>query len=802
MRVAEDAFVQADQGFQRIEDLGIERVVFATRLSYDDPHWYANIGYYCDDRDKKAYAGNGKPDQSKLYLLDVRSREVRVLFDAEGGGVRDPAVHYDGRTVLFAYRSAGCDWYNLYEIQADGSGLRQVTRGPWDDYEAAYLPDGDIVFVSTRSQRWVGCWKTQVGTLFRCNRRGGDIRPISYNLEHDNTPAVLPDGRIVFTRWEYVDRSQVGYHQLWTMSPDGANVATYFGNQQHYPLFIDAKPIPGTEELLLIDSPGHGRSDHRGFVCTIAAKYGPDDERGYHRITPRPTFNDPAPIDSDNFVVASGKRILIGNRSGDLAPVVTYKGEANVHEPVLLRERPRERILAEQTDDTQPTGRMVLTDIYEGRNMEGIERGQIKKLLVLEALPKPVNFSGGMDLTSWLGTFMLERVLGTVPVEADGSAYFEVPAGRTVFFVALDANDMSVKRMQSFTNVVPGETLGCVGCHEHRVRTPDTKIARNLAATQRPASNIKPFAGMPDVLDFRRDVQPVLDEHCVRCHSYERPEGGLVLTDDLGPRWSISYFTLLASEQVADGRNGLGNQKPRTIGSCASGLMEKISGSHYDVTVSGDQWRTVWMWIESGAPYAGTYAALRNQQDQQGEGPLHAGLWSPVLNQRCRKCHAAGKEAPALPSHLSEEQRRRMRKTMHIAPHERIVQDTDSRFSAHVLLNMSRPELTPLLLAPLAEEAGGWGTCLDRFESKDDPDYKRLFEDLHKGAGRLRENPIYGTAGFKPNHQYVREMKRFGVLEADFDARSDAIDWFRTDQEYWEQFWYEPQREEPWPYLR
>jgi hypothetical protein len=110
--------------------------------------------------------------------------------------------------------------------------------------------------------------------------------------------------------------------------------------------------------------------------------------------------------------------------------------------PVYVR--PREKILADRTNPNQPTGRMILADVYSGRNMEGIRPGQIKKLLVLEALPKPVNFSGGMDLTSWLGTFMLERVLGTVPVEEDGSAYFEVPAGRTVLFVALDENDMSV----------------------------------------------------------------------------------------------------------------------------------------------------------------------------------------------------------------------------------------------------------------------------------------------------------------------------------------------------------------------
>ena len=211
--------VRINGDLDRLARLGVEHVVFTTRLPYDDGHWYANIAYYCDEENRKAYAGNGKPDESKLYRLDVATSRVEVLLDAKGGSVRDPHVHYDGRTILFSYRPAGTEYYNLFEIQSDGTGLRRVTNVPFDDYEAVYLPDDDIVFVSTRSQRWVGCWMTQVGTLFRCNRNGSDLRPLSFNIEHDNTPTILPDGRILYMRWEYVDRSQVGYHQLWTMNP-------------------------------------------------------------------------------------------------------------------------------------------------------------------------------------------------------------------------------------------------------------------------------------------------------------------------------------------------------------------------------------------------------------------------------------------------------------------------------------------------------------------------------------------------------------------------------------------------------
>ena len=790
------------QGLQRLGQLGIDQAIFTTRLSYDDGHWYANIGYYCDDENKKAYSGNGKPDESMLYVLDVAEGQVRILFDGKGGSVRDPQLHYDGRTVLFSFRRPDSDYYNLCEMQIDGSGLRRITDAPFDDFEATYLPNDDIVFISTRSKRWVGCWMTQVGTLFRCDRDGRNVRPLSVNLEHDNTPAILPDGRILYTRWEYVDRSQVGYHHLWTMNPNGTNVVAYFGNQAHYPLYIEPEPIPGTDKLLLIDSPGHGRTDHRGYVCTMEAKYGPDDMRGYRRITPKPQFNDPAPIGTDHFIVASFKGLFLGTHAGELVPVLTYEGQANIHEPIPVMRRPRERIIAERGDDNEPTGRIVLANVYSGRNMEGIEPGEIKELLVLEALPKPVNFSGGMDLTSWLGTFMLERVLGTVPVEEDGSAYFDVPAGRPVLFVALDGDGMSVKRMQSFTNVMPGETLGCVGCHEQRMQSPVASAGGNtLMALKREPSEIKSFAGLPDVIDFRKHIQPILDEHCIKCHSFQDRQGQISLTEDLGYCWSMAYYTLLATGQVADGRNGYGNQKPRTIGSSASKLMRKIDGSHYDVTVTPDQWRTVWMWLESGAPYAGTYAALRNAEDQHRDNMTWAVFATPGMNQRCRTCHRPDGEAPQLPLTMKEEERRELVKELGMAPHERIVQKDDFRFSGHILLNLSRPELSPLLLGPLPKAAGGWGTCPSAFTGRDDIAYKILLAAIEREKKRLENVPRFGTSGFKPNKQYVREMKRFGVLPAEFDLSRDPIDVFETDQQYWKQFWYRPKSEAKWAYL-
>lgn len=778
----------------------LEHIVFCTRLPYDDPHWYANIGYYCDDANQKAYAGNGNPDAGQLRRLNLRTGAADVLFDAQGGSVRDPQVHYDGERILFSYRRAQTDFYHLYEINRDGTGLRQITDGPFDDIEAAYLPDGDIVFISTRCRRWVNCWMTQVGTIHRCGPDGRNIRPISANTEHDNTPWVLPDGRILYTRWEYVDRSQVEFHHLWAMSPDGTGQAVYYGNQRPHIVMIDAKPIPGTTEVLACFSPGHGVTDHAGIATIVSPDLGPDEPAFARALHRGRLIRDPYPLSSDLFMAARDTEIILLNRAGQLQVVHAHKGPGQVHEPRPLAGRPRETVLVPRAHPSDDKGLLVLANVYQGRNMAGVQRGDIRRLLVLESLPKPVNFSGGPDLTSWLGTFTLQRVLGTVPVEADGSASFYVPAHRQIFFVALDEKDLSVKRMQSFTSVMPGEVLGCTGCHEPRTLTPEHQTPHGLQALRRAPSEIEPFASYPDVLDFARDIQPILDRHCVSCHGYERREGGVLLGGDLGPTWSHAYFSLLAWQQVADGRNGLGNQPPRSLGSSASALLKKVDGSHHDVRASDAEWRTLWLWIESGAPYAGSYAGLRNAEDQKREGQAMGRVFagaSAVLGQRCASCHTSTNIADAKPKTLPFEakvEERRKQAGRPTAEYERIVFENDpiARYSVHVLLNFSRPERSLLLLAPLAKDAGGFGTCGYAFAGTEDPEYQALLAAIRQGKAAFDLKPRYATEGFQPNAQYVRELKRFGVLPDSFDPAVTRLDAFASDQAYWRALWPQP----------
>ena len=759
-----------------------EEIIFAERVSGTD-HWYVNFGYYCTQPDRMGF-GRG----ARLCRLNLRTGELRVLLEDPNGGIRDPQLHYDGKKILFAYRPGNEKAYHLYEINVDGTGLVQLTDGPDDDIEPTYVPDGGIVFCSSRCRRVVNCWLTRVATLYRCEGDGSRIRPLSSNNDHDNTPWVLPDGRLVYMRWEYVDRSQVHFHHLWTANPDGTGQMVLYGNERGGTAMLDAKPVPGTSLIVASFSPGHGRPEHMGYVTLVDPRGGPDVEATVHRVSDR-MFRDPYPISSDYFLVADQAGIHVMNARGEtelVYPTPKDGRRLECHEPRPLRSRPREPVIAPRVDPAEATGRLVLADVYRGRNMEGVRRGDIKKLLVFEQLPKPVNFSGGQDPLSIGGTFTLARVLGTVPVESDGSAYLELPALRSLFFVALDANDRSVKRMQSFVTLQPGETVGCAGCHEQRSLTPRFRL--DSLALRRPPSRPEPIPDVPDVLDFPRDIQPILDRHCARCHNPSDYAGRVDLTGSHTPVFTTSYWTITKRGLVADGRNRpYSQQKPRSIGSSASRLLQLMEGDHYGARPSPREFTTVRLWIESGAPYPGTYAAL-------GSGAYPVEFPLDMMQRRCGACHDV---RPIKNPHIHY-----VAFKGHFGPKGGKVPDYLSSAPWQWPLvpqsrcNLDDPADSILLKAPLAKSAGGLGLCRGTvFRSTSDPDYQKLLTAISKASAELQRFKRFDMPGFRPNAVYIREMQRFGFLPPDLSDEA-PIDVYATDRAYWRSFWFVPRSRE------
>ncbi len=800
-------------------------IVFAVRQPMG-PHWYENFGHSIVDPDKKIYGSLGR-----LCKWNMDTGELTVLLDDPEGAVRDPQVHYDGQRILFSYRPGGTHHYNLYEISADGTGLKQLTDGPFDDIEPSYLPDGGIIFCSSRCNRFVPCWYTQVAILYRCDGDGGNLRPLSSNIENDNTPWGLGDGRILYTRWEYVDRSREDFHHLWVMNPDGTGQMVFYGNSLPGDVYLDAKPIPGTDKVVMVNSPRHGRREHEGRIALLDTGLGPNVPEAQRIIHPGTNFRDPYPLSENSFLVAQEDRLLLMSSTGDVEeifrlPQELAAGGAWLHEPRPLRPRPREPVLPSRVDGSEPAGRIVVADVYRGRSMEGVRRGAITQLLILENLPKPVNYGGSMDPVSYGGSYTLNRVLGTVPVERDGSVYAEVPPLRSLQLVALDENDLSVKRMLSFLTVMPGEVSTCTGCHERRTEPPPYALSPRLLALQRPPSKIRPVPDAPEVFDYPRDIQPIWDRHCLECHDVDKYAGRVLLTGDHGPMFTHSYFTLAARLQFADGRDlARGDYPPYTIGSTASPLMDKVDGSHHSVRLSDRELRMVKLWIDAAATFPGTYAALGSGMIgsyaaiQYGTKPLpDYSNWptqskaQEVVRRRCASCHNDTRSLPTSPAddlglrlhHLVYGEGRPRYWTppwlaadrddpWRVGSLEWMREHADPRlqFSRHILYNLSRPEQSLLLLAPLSDSASGYGICGPVFSSRADEDFRTMLAGIQEMKEHLESIGRFSMPGFRPEPEYVREMQRYGILPPDLRTR-DSIDVYQTDQLYWQSFWHKP----------
>ena len=604
----------------------------------------------------------------------------------------------------------------------------------------------------------------------------------------------------------YVDGNQMAFHHLWITSPDGLRQTVYYGNQHPGITMIDAKPIPGSRKIVASFSPGHGLREHDGTLTIVDPRNGPDELNSAQPVSSGPSCRDPWAFSENAYLAASDTQLVLLDGSGATQtifelPTVDAQAGLQCHEPRPLVARPREAQLATHADGAQPTGRILVSNIYAGRNMAGVQPGEIKRLLVLETLPKPMNYTGGMEPLSYGGTFTLERILGTIPVEPDGSVYAELPALRSLFFVALDERNLSVKRMQSFLTVMPGETTGCVGCHEARTQTPPLG-SDGLLALRRPPDRIAPIEDVPDVLDFPRDVQPILDAHCVRCHDEDRREGGLSLSGDRGPIFSISYYALTAKGLVVDGRNDLGNRPPRAIGSGASRLLRLMDGSHYEARPSARERRIVRLWIDSGAAYPGTYAALGtgmigkfeivdrsirlDRSDTEWPGMK---LAMEALQRRCTSCHQNEQALPLSPSHVTGTGGWGSAFTgappwVALTPN-----DIRRRYSRHLFYNLSRPDESLLLLAPLAKSAGGLEACGPAaFADTRDPDFQLILAAIRETKGKLDEIKRFDMAGFQPRAEYVREMQRFGILPADWPAGA-PLDVYATDRQYWQSLW-------------
>lgn len=499
-----------------------------------------------------------------LLEMDGPAPKFRTLIDDPQGVIRDPDVSYDGRRVLFAWKKSDrLDDYHLYELELASGRLRQLTFGlGFADYEAAYLPDGQIVFNSTRCVQTVDCWTTEVSNLYACDGDGRLIRRLGFDQVHTNFPTVTPDGRVLYTRWEYNDRGQLFPQPLFQMNPDGTGQSEFYGNNSWFPTTIlHARAIPRTQKVLAIATGHHSRQ--MGKLVLVDPAKGRQENAGVQLVAPvRETpaekidsygqngelFQYPYPLSETEYLVAysslgwAGQEEPYNTGVKGRGPVfgvyfMTVDGrrerlasdtQVSYSQPVpLVRPAPRRR--PSSVDYAKSIGTYYLQNVYEGPGLEGIVRGTIKKVRVIGLDFRPA-FVGGNANDGPAGSAMVSTpvaacngswdpkiVLGEVDVREDGSALFAVPARTPLYFQAIDDHGHAVQTMRSWSTLQPGEMASCVGCHESKNSAPPP-YTRSIAMRSHP-QDLQPFYGPPRGFSFSREIQPILDRHCTSCHS-------------------------------------------------------------------------------------------------------------------------------------------------------------------------------------------------------------------------------------------------------------------------------------------
>jgi len=706
------------------EELGFEEIVFVKRKPYSSDHYYTDIN-------------NGtSPDrfvpENGIYIYNLRTKAERAVVTAAAlpggkGFIGKISLSFDAKRVLFDFRENPGAGFRIWEVGADGKGLRQVSFPPkdeaekvarwnrgWhtDDIHPNYLPDGKIVFSSTRSECTVLCGGSShlvAPTLHKMNPDGSNVEQLTRSPVSEFCPIALDDGRVMYHRWEYVDKGARVAKTVWSMNPDGSRPQELYGlADDDTTIYMYPMPLPGSHTrfvcvgtchfpqggclgpVLIVDyglglrergpdpnEPGYVRGEGRYPVVNITPHvFIPRrSEPGWCFLTPEGKFAsdgegrkghlyaNPYPVTDRRFLV-----------SFKVKPADHYKAVPNAYalylidtegthrlvhadpalscwHPLALAPRTVPPVLEPARDPHYAAANQalcVVENVYQG--MDGVQQGEVKWLRVNEVLPRYWStgrrWGHSLSSSSWKAALWPRVQWGVVPVEPDGSAHFVVPAGRSLFYQALDKDFREIQRERTYVNYAPGEVRSCSGCHGERGRPSAGRSAGTLLALARPPSTLQPqpcdlkenggngLAGQ--VIHYPTDVQPILDKKCVSCHGAKDPStslgagpaGKLRLTGELTVYYNTSYEELASKElagpiiaEFTSFRQGdRGNYNgaylpPRSLGCAKSTLMAVLTDPKHPKNAKDDHSKMLTAmelmvlsrWVDSNYQYYGSY---------------------------------------------------------------------------------------------------------------------------------------------------------------------------------------------------
>jgi hypothetical protein len=782
-----------------LEKAGVKELVVVVRHFIGSSHNYT-------------YFNEGFRPGGGLYV--VSKNGFRQLIDAKHGEILDCELSYDGKQALFSWKKNNKSNYDIFLINIDGTDLRQLTKHPGNDFNASWLPDGAIAFLSDRDNNYAYCMHSSSAVLYRMNIDGTNLERLSANYLSDIAPHVMNNGKIMYCRWEYVDRFQIPSQGLWAQNPDGTGLTHLFGGRLLTPVTIsEPKSIPGTNKIITT------LTGHNGAICggigIVTPSNGAHDPKSVKTIlgeavqlnrqwlrNDKQKYEFPYPINEKYFLVSNNGAIELSTYDGKQVVEIIGKddgpaaGDLGFYAALPVQSRKKEPVIQSTIPPNPPKiAEVIMQDVYMGLENELaqglIKRGDIKQIRVVEGLGKSNKGSQAQRAFCWQfpvvsagATMEPKKTVSVVKVEDDGSAMFEVPAMKPIFFQALDAEGRVIHRMRTFTQFMPGEVQSCTGCHMDRNFATPINTGRRISAIQKPIQKLNgpPWKENKSAFSYPEQVQPILDKHCVQCHNAKNHPKDLDLSGDFTDLFNVSYDNLV---RTGTNRNpSVTKSKPKGFthkyisyipsyngcerkymdikyfrmkswGAYKSKLAEIIAGGHPDmngkkrIELSDMEKRIIYAWIDYNVPYYPTSFTnhpllphgMRELVPENFESTL-----ADVVQRRCIECHTkrvknAGGWFSWNNNHPKQKKKNKKQKKHFSAAHN---------LPLKFYLRWEKPELNNFMLAPLAKSAGGTEKCGKAiFKSTDDPDYQLLLKAFDKIHQMVKKTPRMDMPGAK-----------------------------------------------------
>lgn len=571
-----------------------------------------------------------------VELSNLRDEvQIRTIYKPDNtSSIADLKLHWDGDRAMFTQTMSDNRW-NVFEVKLNNGDCKKLIDNPEPDlefYDGTYLPDGRIIANSNIGYQGVPCvnGSDPVGNMVLYTPQSKNLRRLTFDQDANWNPVIMNNGRVMYTRWEYTDLTHYYTRIVMNMNPDGTEQKALYGSGSMFPnSTFDVQPLPGyasafvgiisghhgvarSGRLILFD-PAKARKGAAGMLQEIPHRNRPIVEEVKDRLVDGvwPQFIKPSPLNDTYFLVAAklDKNDLWGIYLVDKFDNVTclhkMEGEGYIS-PIAVRKTVTPPAIPDRVklDDKQAT--VFIQDIYEGEGLKGIPRGTVKSLRLHAYEYAYVQTQSDHNWHGIQSGWDIKRMLGTVPVEEDGSVIFKIPANTPVSIQPLDKDGVAVQWMRSWLTGQPGEIVSCVGCHEDQNQI---VIPKRVIASQKAPHALTPPEGGTRSFTFDLEVQPILDRACIACHNGEGKAFDLRGGKKDGKGYGTSYLNLHPYVHRQGGEGDMVVLYPYEYHPNTSELVRLLKKGHYNVQLTDAEWRKIYNWIDYNAPGKGYFNA-------------------------------------------------------------------------------------------------------------------------------------------------------------------------------------------------